>query len=139
MTRSPFTLCRAPRAIISPAAEGGPYLQSSNLAQRIVDLLADRQAEDIILLDISRVAGFADYFVIASAVNPRHIQALLETLDKGLAPEGVRALHQEGAGDSGWVLLDYGDLILHLFTGEERAYYDLEGLWSQGTTIVRIQ
>lgn len=118
---------------------GGKYLQADDLARKTVDLLADRQAEDIILLDISRVASFADYFVIASAINPRHMRALLDTLDKDLATEGARALHEEGTPDSGWVLLDFGDLIVHLFSQEERTYYDLEGLWREGVAVVRIQ
>lgn len=118
---------------------GGEYLQADDLARKVVDLLADRQAEDIILLDISQVAGFADYFVIASAINPRHMRALLETLDKDLKAEAEHALHQEGTAESGWVLLDLGDVIVHLFSPEERSYYDLEGLWSQGVAVVHIQ
>jgi ribosome-associated protein len=109
------------------------------MARKVVDLLADRQAEDIILLDISQVAGFADYFVIASAINPRHMRALLETLDKDLEAEAARALHQEGTAESGWVLLDLGDVIVHLFSPEERSYYDLEALWSEGVAVVHIQ
>jgi len=65
--------------------------------------------------------------------------ALLETLEKDLAPEDVHPPHQEGTAESGWVLLDFGDLIVHLFSPEERSYYDLEGLWSHGVAVVRIQ
>ncbi len=104
-----------------------------------MDLLADRQAEDVVLLDIRRVASFADYFVIATAENPRQMRALVDTLDKALAEDGVRALHQEGVEDSGWVLLDYGAVIVHLFSPELREYYGLEELWRAATPVVLIQ
>ena len=65
--------------------------------------------------------------------------ALLETLEKDLAAEDVHPLHQEGTRESGWVLLDFGDIIVHLFSPEERGYYDLEGLWREGVAVVRIQ
>jgi len=113
---------------------------SSDLAQRIVDILSDRQAEDVVLLDIRRVASFTDYFVIATALNARHMRALMETLDRDLAAEGAHSLHVEGEADSGWVLLDFGDVIAHLFTPEDRAYYNLEGLWGRaGVAPVRFQ
>ena len=105
----------------------------------MVDLLADRQAEEIVLLDIREVAPFADYFVVASATNPRQMRALVETLSRELRDEGVRAAHQEGAADSGWVLLDYGAVIVHLFAPEQREYYALEELWRGATQVVRIQ
>jgi len=113
--------------------------EPADLARRIVDLLADRQGEEIVLLDIRQVASFADYFVIASATNPRHMRALVETLDKDLRDDGVGATHHEGELDSGWVLLDYGDVIVHLFSPEQRAYYGLEELWQAAKQVVRIQ
>jgi ribosome-associated protein len=115
-----------------------PLTEPSDIARRIVDILADRQAEEIVLLDIGRVAPFADYFVIASAVNPRHMRALIETLSKELRQDGLRC-RQEGAEDSGWVLLDYGAVIVHFFSPEVREHYALEELWRAATTVVRIQ
>jgi len=91
-----------------------------------------------VLLDIRRVASFADYFVIATAINSRHLRALVETLRKDL-PTAGDGKHLEGAADSGWVLLDYGDVIVHVFSAEMRAYYALEELWSAATPVVRIQ
>ena len=90
------------------------------------------------LLDIRRVASFADYFVIATASNPRHMRALVETVQKEL-PRASGTKNWEGDAESGWVLLDYGDVIVHLFAPEERAYYALEELWSAATQVVRIQ
>jgi ribosome-associated protein len=67
------------------------------------------------------------------------MRALLDTLDKDLAAEGARVLHEEGTAESGWVLLDYGDVIVHLFSTDQRHYYDLEELWSEGVAVVHIQ
>jgi ribosome-associated protein len=105
----------------------------------VVELLSDKQAEDIILLDIGQVASFADYFVIASAANPRQMQALLDTLDSELGGGGKSTTHREGNPDSGWVLLDMGDIIVHLFEPQTRAYYKIEELWSRGVSVVRFQ
>ena len=114
-------------------------VEPSEIARQIIDALADRQAEDVVLLDIHAIASFADYFVIASATNPRHMRALVETLDKDLRDDGVSATHHEGELDSGWVLLDFGDVIVHLFSPEQREYYGLEELWQAAKQVVRIQ
>lgn len=85
------------------------------------------------------MASFADYFVIASAESERQLRAALEAVDEVLVAERVSPLGREGEPSSGWVLLDCGDVIVHLFAPEERAYYDLEGLWHEATPVVRIQ
>ena len=115
------------------------FLQADQLARKIVDVLSDKQAEDILLLDIRSVASFADYFVIASAETARQTQAILDAVDEALKTDGLRPMGREGNPDSGWVLLDYGDVIVHLFAPEERSFYDLEGLWHAATPVVRIQ
>ena len=99
----------------------------------------EKQAEDVLLLDISQLTTFTDYFVIASAVNVRQMQALLDALDEALDRDGHGPVRSEGDIDSGWVLLDLGDVIVHLLSPEQRAYYDIERLWSKGTPVVRIQ
>ncbi len=91
------------------------------------------------MLDISEVASFADFFVIASASNPRQMRAIVTTLTKELREEGVKPRHQEGEADSGWVLLDYGSIIVHVFSPELRARYNLEELWSDAKEVVRVQ
>ena len=85
------------------------------------------------------MASFADYFVIASAGSDRQMQAVLDAVEDELKEDKPRLLGREGQPKSGWVLLDYGDVILHLFAPDERAYYDLEGLWHAATPVVRIQ
>ncbi len=120
-------------------SHGDRLLESADLAQRIADLLSDRQAEDIVLMDISRVSSFTDYFVVATATNPRQMGALVDSLARDLREGGVRPLCTEGATDSGWVLMDFGNAIVHLFSPDDRSYYNLEGLWAQGVSVVHIQ
>ena len=104
-----------------------------------MDAVSDKQAEDVLLLDIRQVASFADYFVIASGTANRQIQAIVEAVEQAMKDEGAKPLGREGKPDSGWVLLDYGDVIVHIFAPEEREFYDLEGLWHTATPVVRIQ
>jgi ribosome-associated protein len=114
-------------------------LEPADLAQRIADLLSDRQAGDIVLMDISKVSSFTDYFVLATATNRRQMTAIIDSLDQDLRDEGIRPLRTEGQADSGWVLIDFGDAIVHLFAPDERTYYNLESLWSKGVSVVHMQ
>jgi ribosome-associated protein len=115
-------------------------IEPSELASRIVEVLSDRQAEDIAMLDIHQVSSFTDYFIIATAQNARHMNALMDAFDKDLAREGIKSLRTEGKPDSGWVLVDLGAVIVHLFTAEDRELYNLEGLWTRaGVPAVRFQ
>ncbi|MBV9581025.1 MAG: ribosome silencing factor [Chloroflexi bacterium] len=110
------------------------------LARRVVDLASDKQASDIVLLDIRGVSLIADYFVICTAGSERQASAILKDLgDKLLEEFGRKPRHTEGKPDSGWVLLDYGDVIIHVFSVDQRAFYDLEQLWAAATPIVRLQ
>ena len=90
-------------------------------------------------MDISKVAAFTDYFVIATAGNARQMKAIVESLDTDLRDEGIRPQKVEGAPDSGWVLMDFADAFVHIFSPTERAYYNLEGLWAQGVSVVHMQ
>jgi len=114
--------------------------EALSLARRIVDLASDKLASDIVLLDIRGVSLIADYFVIATAGSERQASAILKDLsDKLLEEFGRKPLHTEGKPDSGWVLLDYGDVIVHVFSPTQRNFYNLEQLWSAATPIVRLQ
>jgi ribosome-associated protein len=107
--------------------------------ERLVDILSDRQAEDVVQIDIRRVSSFADYFVIATATNVRQMKALIDTVEREMKRFGVDAGPQEGEAESGWVLIDFDDVILHLFSREQREFYNLEGLWSRSAPLVRFQ
>jgi ribosome-associated protein len=88
-----------------------------------------------VLLDIGAVAGFTDYFLIATATSSRQFEALAEAVQRAAGPTPSR----EGSAESGWQLFDYGDLVVHIFGRQERAYYNLEALWSAGRQLLRIE
>jgi len=113
------------------------YLEPEALANRAVDVLADRQALDIALLDISKTSTFTDFFVVATAQSPLHFNALADHLERELQKEGHDLRHKEGSSASGWLLLDFGDLIVHIFSPEKREYYRLEELWGRTSPVVR--
>jgi ribosome-associated protein len=113
--------------------------ESLALAERIADLLSDRQAQDIVLMDIGKVSTFTDYFVIATVNNTRQMTAIIDSLDRDLRGDGVKPRKTEGGADSGWVLIDFNDAIVHLFSPEQRDYYNLEELWSKGVSVVHMQ
>ena len=114
-------------------------LNAQTLSHTIVDILDDKLAEDILLLDIGEVSDFADYFVIATATSDRQSQALLDTLVAELRDQKTKPLHTEGDRTSGWQLIDYGDVIVHIFSPDQRAFYRLEDLWSDAKVVVRMQ
>ncbi len=107
------------------------------MAQKAVDILSERKALDIALIDISRTATFTDYFVIATAQSPLQFSALSDYLEKDLKPEGHDLRHREGSPESGWMLLDFGDIIVHVFSPPQRAFYRLEELWGKTSPVVR--
>ena len=91
------------------------------------------------MLDVRGLCSFADYFVICAGDNPRQIRTINDEIQKELKQEGVLPHHHEGSIDSGWLLLDYSDVIVHIFGAAEREYYDLDGLWQEAKTVLRIQ
>ena len=116
-----------------------PKQEPLQIAQRTVEIASDKQATDIILLDIQGIASFADYFVLLSADSMRQINALVDDITLQLKTEGIQIGHKEGTSESGWVLLDYGDVLIHIFSPEEREYYRLEELWKDATALVQVQ
>jgi ribosome-associated protein len=126
----------------TPPAATAESAEALGLARRIVDLASDKQASDILLLDIRGVSLIADYFVICTAGSERQTAAILKDLREQIEEDpmpGRKALHAEGNTDSGWVLLDYGDVIVHIFSAAQRAFYNLEQLWAAATPVVRLQ
>jgi ribosome-associated protein len=104
-----------------------------------VEAAADKQATDIVLLDARGVCSFADYFVICSGDSARQISAIYDEIGHRLKQEGVLPSHHEGTVDSGWLLLDFGSIIVHIFDQFEREYYQLDKLWRQAVPVLRIQ
>lgn len=95
----------------------------------VCEAMADKKATNPSVLDIKDISAFADYFIICSANSPQQMKAIAEAIQEKLKACGVRMGHQEGAGDSAWILLDYGELIVHIFQEEARQFYNLEELW----------
>ena len=118
---------------------GGVKLESSELAHKIVEIASDRKAEDIVMLDISKLSIIADYFVICSGTGDRHVKAIAREIDEKLGDEGVDATNIEGVTEGNWVLMDYGDVWVHIFEPATREHYGLEQFWSGARPVLVIQ
>jgi len=114
-------------------------IEGAEIARAAVDAAANKKADDIILLDIRDVTSMADYFVICSASTDRQLKAVVEGIEEELRHDGIRPVHVEGEQGSGWVLVDYGDVVCHVLKPAEREYYRLEDLWEGAKTLVRMQ
>jgi ribosome-associated protein len=112
---------------------------SLELARRVVELAEDKKAADIVLLDLSALTTLADYFVICSGGSERQLGAIADGIIDGLREEKVKPIGREGVAASHWVLLDYGSVIVHIFTPPERDFYQLERHWAEAKTILRVQ
>ena len=123
------------RASVVPAAEWPPL----DLARRIVELAEDKKAADIVLLDLAGLTTMADYFVICSGGSERQLEAIAGGIISGLRDERIRSIGREGTAASHWVLVDFGSVIVHVFTPPEREYYGLEKHWSEARTILSVQ
>ena len=116
-------------------------MESLELANQIAEIAVDRLGEDILILDITEVTTFTDYFVICSANSRRQLDALQGAIREQLKEieDVALPISIEGDPDGGWILLDYNGVIVHLFSPEMRAYYQLEDLWKNGRIVARIQ
>lgn len=110
-------------------------MNSKEKVKIIFDALQDKKGIDIKVLDISNISVVADYFVIASGANKNQVQAMTDNVEEKLAEVKVHSNHVEGYVSGNWILLDYGDVIIHVFNEEDRLFYDLEKIWSDGTEI----
>ncbi len=89
----------------------------------------DKKAEDVVILDVRKISSFADCFVIMSGRSTRHVQGLANAIDSTMTKKRMREATTEGLQEGHWVLLDYGEVVVHVFYKDDRAFYDLEGLW----------
>jgi ribosome-associated protein len=118
---------------------GERTLESNQVARAIVDTAVARLAADTLLLDVRGLTLIADYFVICTGSTERQVNAIVESIRTTLKEQGVRSNRVEGSGSSGWMLLDYSDVIVHAMTPAVRELYDLEGLWKEAKTVIRIE
>lgn len=132
---------RIARAVPKAQRSATPAAERSSLeiARRIVELAEDKKAADIVLLDLTGLTTLADYFVIASGGSDRQLDAIADGIVSGMRDEKVKPFGREGTAASHWVLVDFGSVIVHVFTPPERDFYQLERHWSEAKTVLRLQ
>jgi ribosome-associated protein len=108
------------------------------LAHRIVELASDKKASDIVLLDVRAQTAMADYFVICTGASDRQLGAIAEGIIEGANEDGTGPIGREGDAGSRWLLIDFGSVIVHVMSGPERDYYQLEKLWSDASLLLHI-
>ena len=130
-----------PRADGLPSREAVPASERPPLevARRIVELAEDKKAADIVLLDLGGLTTLADAFVICSGGSERQLDAIADGIIEGMRAEKIRSIGREGTAASHWVLIDFGSVVVHIFTPPERDYYSLEKHWAEARTVLRVQ
>jgi ribosome-associated protein len=108
---------------------------SKKMTKIVYDALEDKKAEDIRIIDIAGVSVLADYFIIANGTNENQVRAMVDNVQDELFKAGYEAKQIEGYRSGNWILLDYGDIIVHVFSKEDRLFYDLERIWRDGKSI----
>lgn len=111
--------------------------ESKKMAQIALDALEDKKGEEISILDISEISVLADYFIIANGVNRNQVQAMADNVEEALGKAGYAPKQIEGYQTANWILMDYKDIIVHVFGKEDRGFYDLERIWRDGKLITR--
>jgi len=120
-------------------SDGTENPEGRELALAIADLISDTPASNTLVLDIHEASTFADFFVICSGENERQLRAIHRGVADELARREVRPRRTEGTTVSGWLLMDFGDVIVHIFSVEQRSFYRLEDLWADAQTLLAIQ
>ena len=126
------------RSDLQDAAAQPPEPDPSALAHRIVDVASDHKATDIVMLRLTELTTLADFFIICSGRSERQVAGVAGGIIDELRADGVRPLGVEGRANARWVLVDYGSVVVHIFTPDERDYYGLERLWHEATPVVRL-
>ena len=110
-------------------------METLEIVKTAVEALRDKKAEDVTVIDITGVSSIADYFIIANGNNQNQLTAMQVAVDEALYKAGLHAKQIEGNNKSTWILMDYEDIIVHLFSKEDRLFYDLERIWRDGKII----
>lgn len=110
-------------------------MDAREMAKLAVEALEDKKGEEIRVIDISRVSVIADYFIIANGSNRSQVQALCDNVSEKLGRKGVYSRQVEGYDNANWILMDFGDVIVHVFDKENRLFYDLERIWRDGKLV----
>lgn len=112
---------------------------SKNMAKIAYDALSEKKGEDIRIIEIGDISIIADYFIIANGTNSSQVNALVDSVENELAKHDYKPKRIEGIHNSNWVLMDYGDVIIHVFSKEDRLFYDLERIWRDGKITERTE
>src|SRR5215468_12084509 len=107
-------------------------MQKENQLSEAIEAALDKKAQDAVVLELGDICSFTDYFLICTGTSTRHNQTLADYIEETLKKQGVRPLHIEGHSEGEWILLDYVDFVVHIFTARAREFYDLERLWRAG-------
>ena len=108
---------------------------SREMAKTACHALSEKKAEDLRIIEISEISPLADYFIIATGANTNQIEAMRDAVEEALYKAGVQVKQIEGNRSSSWLLMDYGEIIVHVFSKEDRLFYDLEKIWTDGKRI----
>lgn len=109
---------------------GGETLRLNKELQIVIESVQEKKGLEITVLDLKEIASFTDYFVLCNGESEPQIKSIYKNIDEKLSALGVRPDHVEGRAENGWVLMDYDDFVIHIFSPEKRTYYDLERLWA---------
>lgn len=112
---------------------------AEQLAKHICEYLSSKKGEDIVLIDVREKTTLCDYFIVASGRSTQQVKSLCENLEEKLSSEGIEPKRTEGVRDGRWGVMDYGDVIVHVFNDESRLFYHLERLWEDGENVVKYQ
>jgi len=110
-------------------------LDSKKFAKKIADLIFNKKGYDVRIIDLQNIASFTDYFVICSADSDTQVKAISDEIDKNLRDEGIKCWHKEGLTALSWVLMDYVDVVVHVFKKDARDFYNIEKLWGDAPSI----
>jgi len=112
--------------------EENTQTETENEITEAIEAALDKKALDIVWLDLSGICSFTDNFIVCTGTSSRHNQTIVDGIDEALRKRGVRALHIEGKSEGEWILMDYADFVIHVFSAKAREFYDLERLWRAG-------
>jgi len=107
-------------------------MDNDNQLTEALEAALDKKAQDIVVIDLSGICSFTDHFIICTGTSTRHNQTIADGLEEKLRKQGLRPLHTEGYAEGEWILMDYVDFVVHIFTARAREFYDLERLWRAG-------
>lgn len=110
-------------------------MDNKEILKAVYDAIADKKGENTRIIDISEVSVIADYFIVTNGNNVNQVQAIADSVEEKMLAEGVRLRQTEGYNTAGWILMDFGSIIVHIFSKEDRFFYDLERIWSDGKAV----